>query len=123
MKPKYQCRLCNEQFITNDSMTRKKANRNAYELGNDNSKTSIHYCGDGSIGISDLIGFIPETNEEKIDGVKFVLSLNGVYPKFCGNCDKTDGLRYCSNPPKVRCIVTGDYHYYDDTCDIDKKEK
>lgn len=36
----------------------------------------------------------------------------------CGNCDKTDGLCYTSNPPKVRCTVTGEYRLYDDECNI-----
>lgn len=38
--------------------------------------------------------------------------------KKCGNCDKTDGLCYTSNPPKVKCTVSGKFHYYDDDCDI-----
>ena len=37
----------------------------------------------------------------------------------CGNCDKTDGLRYTSNPPKVKCTVTGKFHEYGDECDCD----
>ena len=35
----------------------------------------------------------------------------------CGNCDKTDGLCYTSDPPKVKCTITGEYHGYDDECD------
>lgn len=36
----------------------------------------------------------------------------------CGNCDKTDGLCYTSNPPKVKCTVTGNFHEYDDECEF-----
>ena len=36
----------------------------------------------------------------------------------CGKCDKTDGLRYTSLPPKVKCTVTGKLHNYDDDCDV-----
>lgn len=35
----------------------------------------------------------------------------------CGNCPKTDGTVYTSNPPKVRCTVTGNFHFYGDECD------
>ena len=35
----------------------------------------------------------------------------------CGNCDKTDGLCYTSNPPQVKCTITGKFHYYGDECD------
>lgn len=45
---------------------------------------------------------------------------------FCGNCSKTDGCVYTSYPPKVRCTITGDYYFMDDTCHcldkLDKKE-
>lgn len=34
----------------------------------------------------------------------------------CGGCKYTDGLCYTSNPPKVKCTITGDFHYYDDEC-------
>lgn len=40
-------------------------------------------------------------------------------PKRCGGCDKTDGMCYTSNPPQVKCIITGKFHYYDDVCDRD----
>ncbi len=39
--------------------------------------------------------------------------------KVCGSCDRTDGLCYTSNPPKVRCTVTGNFHFYNDKCDIE----
>lgn len=38
--------------------------------------------------------------------------------KHCGTCDKTDGLCYTSNPPQVKCTVTGEFHHYDDECNI-----
>lgn len=38
----------------------------------------------------------------------------------CGNCNKTDGLCYTSLPPKVKCTVTGNFHNYDDDCDVGK---
>lgn len=41
------------------------------------------------------------------------------YPKRCGSCDKTDGMCYTSNPPQVKCTITGRFHFYDDICDCD----
>ena len=41
----------------------------------------------------------------------------------CGNCDKTDGLCYTSDPPKVKCTITGRFHGYDDECDAIKTIK
>lgn len=40
-------------------------------------------------------------------------------PKRCGGCDKTDGTCCISNPPKVKCTITGKFHFYDDVCDCD----
>lgn len=40
--------------------------------------------------------------------------------KTCGNCDKTDGMCYTSNPPQLRCKVTGEYHTYDHECDVEE---
>ena len=37
----------------------------------------------------------------------------------CGNCTMTDGYCYTSMPPKVKCTVTGRYHFYDDECDCE----
>ena len=37
----------------------------------------------------------------------------------CGGCSFTDGMCYTSNPPKVRCTLTGNYHYYEDECDCE----
>lgn len=36
----------------------------------------------------------------------------------CGLCNKTDGMCYTSDPPQVRCTITGNYHLYNDNCDI-----
>ncbi len=41
-----------------------------------------------------------------------------VMAKLCGQCNKTDGICYTSNPPKVKCTVTGEFHLYDDQCNI-----
>ena len=35
----------------------------------------------------------------------------------CGSCPHTDSLVYMSNPPQVKCSITGKFHYYDDECD------
>lgn len=37
----------------------------------------------------------------------------------CGACDNIDGMIYTSNPPQVRCNITGEFHYFDDKCNID----
>ena len=37
----------------------------------------------------------------------------------CGVCSFTDGMCYTSNPPKVKCTLTGTYHYYGDECDCE----
>lgn len=36
---------------------------------------------------------------------------------MCGNCDKTDGLVYTTNPPQVRCRLSGNFHFMNDKCD------
>ena len=38
--------------------------------------------------------------------------------KLCGGCEKTDGCVYTSIPPKVKCTVTGEFHNYDDVCNV-----
>ena len=35
----------------------------------------------------------------------------------CGECKKTDGLVYTSYPPKIRCRLTGNFHFMNDECD------
>lgn len=35
----------------------------------------------------------------------------------CKECNKTDGLVYTSYPPKVRCRLTGNFHFMNDKCD------
>ena len=37
---------------------------------------------------------------------------------YCGSCEHTDGLCYTSNPPQIRCGITGEFHYYTDVCDV-----
>lgn len=37
--------------------------------------------------------------------------------KYCGSCNKTDGLCYYTNPPKVKCMLSGKFRNYDDTCE------
>ena len=37
----------------------------------------------------------------------------------CGVCPLTDGMCYTSNPPKCKCTITGEYHYYTDECNCD----
>ena len=42
--------------------------------------------------------------------------------RVCGSCDKTDGMVYTSNPPKVKCSVTGDFHDAHDTCTLHRSQ-
>lgn len=35
----------------------------------------------------------------------------------CGSCPHTDSLVYMSNPPQVKCSITGKFHYFEDECD------
>ena len=42
--------------------------------------------------------------------------------RVCGSCDKTDGMVYTSNPPKVKCSVTGDFHNAYDTCTLHRSQ-
>lgn len=37
---------------------------------------------------------------------------------ICGNCNKSGNMCYLSNPPKIRCTVTNEFHYLDDECNI-----
>lgn len=37
----------------------------------------------------------------------------------CCNCPYTDGLVYTSLPPKVKCIITGEFHEYTFECDCE----
>lgn len=39
---------------------------------------------------------------------------------ICGSCEYTDKLCYCSMPPKVKCIFTGEYHFYNDECNCEE---
>ena len=38
----------------------------------------------------------------------------------CGNCEYTDGCCYTSMPPQVKCIITNEFHYYDDECNCEE---
>ena len=38
----------------------------------------------------------------------------------CGNCECTDGCCYTSMPPQVKCIITNEFHYYDDECNCEE---
>lgn len=42
---------------------------------------------------------------------------------YCGQCSMTDGLCYTSLPPKVRCLVTDEFHYYEDKCNLTHEQK
>lgn len=35
----------------------------------------------------------------------------------CGNCNYTDDLCYTSNPPKVKCTITGEFRFCNAECD------
>ena len=37
----------------------------------------------------------------------------------CGSCPYTDGCCYTSLPPKVKCNITGEFHYYNDECNCE----
>ena len=37
----------------------------------------------------------------------------------CGSCLYTDGCCYTSLPPKVKCNITGEFHYHDDECNCE----
>lgn len=37
----------------------------------------------------------------------------------CSSCRFTDGLIYTSNPPKIKCTLTGKFHTLNCKCDCD----
>jgi hypothetical protein len=37
----------------------------------------------------------------------------------CGMCPFNDGMCYTSNPPKRKCTITGEFHFYDDECNCE----
>ncbi len=39
--------------------------------------------------------------------------------RSCGNCPYNDGKVYTSIPPMRRCKVTGQFHNYQDICNVD----
>ena len=61
---------------------------------------------------------VPEININGISGFCSATAMSSK-PKRCGGCNKTDGMCYTSNPPKVKCTITGRFHFYDDVCDCD----
>lgn len=38
----------------------------------------------------------------------------------CGSCPFNDGYCYTSLPPKVKCTITNEYHYYGDECNCEE---
>ena len=38
---------------------------------------------------------------------------------ICGRCSFNDGSVYTSLPPKVKCMLTGKFHFMSDPCEID----
>jgi hypothetical protein len=38
----------------------------------------------------------------------------------CGSCFYTDGCCYTTNPPKVKCVITNEFHLYGDECDCEE---
>lgn len=44
-------------------------------------------------------------------------------PTRCGGCVLTDGIVYTSNPPKVKCVITGKFHHQTDLCDCEEQRK
>ena len=39
----------------------------------------------------------------------------------CGSCPYTDGCCYTTMPPKVKCIITNEFHLYNDECDCEEQ--
>lgn len=38
---------------------------------------------------------------------------------LCCNCPYTDGLLYLTDPPKVKCVITEEFHYKDFECNCE----
>lgn len=58
-------------------------------------------------------------SKERLDNARLIISHLRKTKSNCGNCDKTDGLCYTSDPPQVKCTITGEFHYYDDECNVE----
>lgn len=58
-------------------------------------------------------------SKERLDNARLIISQLRKTKSNCGNCDKTDGLCYTSDPPQVKCTITGEFHYYDDECNVE----
>lgn len=39
---------------------------------------------------------------------------------YCGTCPYTDGAVYTSLPPKCKCTITNNFHYFGDACDCEE---
>ena len=116
----YKCRLCGKTFSNSATTGREIAIRETMLLcfggksGDPQAPTMTHphFCNNyetGNIGIADFVGFIEENENPSVP------------TKRCGNCDKTDGICYTSHPPKVKCSITNEFHYYDDFCNVQEK--
>lgn len=51
------CRLCKKVFATNNIYSKKIAEDVLKRLKTSNITTEIHYCKNGSLGMSDILGF------------------------------------------------------------------
>ena len=41
---------------------------------------------------------------------------------ICCVCGYTDGCVYTSYPPKIKCSITGEFHFATDNCDVEDNE-
>ena len=39
---------------------------------------------------------------------------------YCDTCPYTDGAVYTSMPPKCKCTITNNFHYFGDACDCEE---
>lgn len=39
--------------------------------------------------------------------------------RYCQNCQFTDGIVYTSLPPKIRCLITNEFHNNNYECDVE----
>ena len=50
--------------------------------------------------------------------------INTVRTRHCHtDCPYSDSMVYASNPPKCKCEITGEYHYFGDICNITKEQR
>lgn len=43
--------------------------------------------------------------------------------RSCSNCDNNDRMCYTSNPPKYKCMLDGEFHTADYSCDAYKPQE